>query len=182
VKLDSLLRLENMATGVWRQFYVHVFEGRLTVEDMARIEAVAGQWARNGPSKRVELVVIYPSEARMDADERARMAGIIKKWEHLRSASATVVLASGLMGSMHRSVLTGLQLIAPSPHPTKVFGSTADAVAWLAPHVQALAGEEATGPALAGAVEAFAEAFRASRAQAALPEGKAPAVRAGSRQ
>jgi hypothetical protein len=151
MKFEPILHLPNLVTGVWRRFCVHVFDGPLGLEDMDRIEAAGDLWHRKNPGKIVEMVIIFASDARMSGDERARIASIVKRWEDRRTASATVVLASGLMGAMHRSILTGLQMIAPPPHPTKVFGVFPDAVQWLAPHVESLCGVDmAHGEILAG--------------------------------
>jgi hypothetical protein len=163
MKLEPIIQLPNMMTGMWRRLGVHAFEGQLTLGDMDRLEAAGTQWHKKNPGKVVELVVIFESEARMTSEERARMAAIVKRWEGVRTASATVVLASGLLGSMHRSILTGMQMIAPPPHPTKVFGATSDAVAWLAPHVQALCGADATRDDLTAAIDDLCATFRANR-------------------
>jgi hypothetical protein len=109
----------------------------------------------------VELVVILPSDARMTSEERARMAAIIKRWEHERIASSTVILADGLVGSLHRSILTGLQMIVPAPHPVKVFGAIAPAVQWLAPYVQELCGPDATAEVLLSGVNELCARFAA---------------------
>jgi hypothetical protein len=74
----------------------------------------------------------------MNAEERERMVRLIKRREKSRLASATVVLADGIAGAMHRSVLTGLSLIARPPHPTKVCANLPDAAAFLMPHLRAL--------------------------------------------
>jgi hypothetical protein len=163
MKLEPIIHLPNMTTGMWRRLGVHAFEGAITLDDMARIEAAGSLWHKKNPGKMVELVIIFPSDARMSSEERARMAGIVKRWEGARTASATVVLGSGLVGAMHRSILTGLHMIAPPPHPTKVFGLTTDAVTWLAPHVQSLCGADATRDDLLLAVEELCAAFRATR-------------------
>jgi hypothetical protein len=163
MKLEPIIVLPNMTTGMWRHFGVHAFEGTLTLEDMARIEAAGDRWHRKNPGKVVEMVIVFPSEARLSSEERARMAGIIKRWENIRTASATVVLASGLQGSMHRSVLTGLQMVVPAPHPTKVFGSVRDAVIWITPHVQALCGVETKPEELLAAIEDLCTTFRGAR-------------------
>ena len=163
LKLEPFLTLPNLVTGMWRRFGVHVFEGSVSLDDMMRIEASGSLWHRTNPGPIVELVIICPSDARMTNEERTRLAAIVKRWEKTRTASATVVLAEGLTGAMHRSILTGLQMVAPPPHPTKVFGRTPDAIAWLAPHVQALCGPDATAADLLAAVERMCEAFRASR-------------------
>jgi hypothetical protein len=163
MKLEPVLTLPSLVSAMWRRFGVHAFQGHVTLDDMMRIEASGSLWHRTNPGQLVELVIIYPSDARMSSEERARMAAIVKRWEKTRTASATVVLADGLSGAMHRSVLTGLQMIAPPPHPAKVFSRTADAVAWLAPHVQALCGPDATAADLLNAVERLCDAFRAAR-------------------
>jgi hypothetical protein len=165
MKLETLIHLPNVMTGVWRRFGVHAFEGHITTDDMTRMQIAGDGWMRRNPGSMVELVIIFPSDARMSGDERARLAAMIKRSEAARAAAATVVLASGLMGSMHRSVLTGLQMLAPPRHPSKVFGGLPDAVQWLSPHVQQLCGPEATGPALLGAVEAMCATFKVHRSE-----------------
>ena len=163
LKLEPFLTLPSLVSGMWRRFGVHVFEGGLSLDDMVRIEASGSSWHRTNPGQLVELVIIFPSDARLTNEERTRLAAIVKRWEKTRTASATVVLAEGLTGAMHRSILTGLQMIAPPPHPTKVFSRTPDAVGWLAPHVQALCGPDATAADLLAAVDRLCEAFRESR-------------------
>jgi hypothetical protein len=169
MKLEPIIQLPNVMTGMWRRFGVHAFEGTLTLDDMARIEAAGNLWHKKNPGKVVELVIIFPSDARMNGEERTRLAGIIRRWESIRTASATVVLASGLPGAMHRSILTGLHMIAPPPHPTKIFGATTDAVTWLAPHIQALCGVDATRDHLLAAIEDLCMAFRTARRGSAPP-------------
>jgi hypothetical protein len=160
---EPLLELPNLVASVWRRFGVHVFEGKVTVEDMARMEAVGVQWLKKNPGKMVEMTIIYPTDTRMTGEERARMARLIKRWEDSRTASATVILATGVLGSMHRSVLTGLQFLVRPPHPTKVFGVTAEAVEWLTPHVQELCGVDARYGDLVAGVDALCARFKANR-------------------
>ena len=150
-----------MMTGLWRRFGVHLFHGKVTLADMERIEANGEAWRKKIPGKLVEMVVIEPSDALMTSEERVRMTKIIKRWEHERLASATVVLAQGLKGSVHRSVLTGMQIIAPAPHPVKVFSTTMEGVGWLAPYIEKLCGPEATPKALGAAVNDLSARFAA---------------------
>ena len=163
MKLEPIIHLPTMVTGRWRRLGVHVFEGTLTVDDIVRIEASGSVWHKKNPGKVVEMVIILPSEARMSSEERARMAALVKRWEDARTASATVVLASGLLGSMHRSILTGLQMLAPPPHPTKVFGATREAISWLLPYIHALCGADTTREDLLAAIDDLCAAFRGPR-------------------
>jgi hypothetical protein len=158
---SPVIEMPTALTGVWRRMAVHLFEGRLTVDDMERLEALGADFRRRVPGKMVELVVVFPSDARMTSEERTRMAAIIKRWEHVRTASSTVILARGLTGALHRSVLTGLQILAPAPHPLKVFGAIPPAVKWIAPFVQALSGPEATVESLQLGVDDLCARFAA---------------------
>ena len=150
-----------LMTGTWARFGAHLFHGKVTTTDIDQIQRASDGWRAKNPGKTVELVVIYPSGARMTISERLRFSRLLKKDERERTASATVVLAEGLTGAAQRSMLTGLLMMAPPPHPAKVFGTIRDAVAWLAPHVRALCGPEATSDALYAAVEELAARFRA---------------------
>ncbi len=151
MELEPLYQLDNAWTFATGRFGVHLFEGELTVEEMDEIERLAADWHQRNPHGRiVELVIIYPSQHRMTGDERRRMTELMKRWEHLRDASATVILAEGLLGSLQRSILTGLMMVAPSPHPVKIQKHVAPALEFLAPYVQALGGPrlDVLGPAV----------------------------------
>ncbi len=167
-ELVPIIEMPCMVTGVWRRFGVHIFEGKVTVEDMQKIEQASEVWHSRIPGKLVEMVIIIPSGAKMTSEERSKMAHIIRRWEGTRSASATVILAQGIVGSMHRSVLTGLQLLAPAPHPVKVFGNVRDAVWWLGPHVRETCGVTATSEELTDAVGALSTRFAARPFKASL--------------
>jgi hypothetical protein len=152
VRLEPIIEMPCMLSGLWKRFGVHLFEGKVTLADMAEIESRSETWHEKIRGKLVEMVVISPTDAKMTSEERAKMTQIIKRWESSRVVSATVILAQGLTGAMHRSVLTGMQMIVPAPHPVKVFGTTTDAVKWLAPHIRELCGPEATPDALDASV------------------------------
>ncbi|MDB4968522.1 MAG: hypothetical protein JWN44_4211 [Myxococcales bacterium] len=161
MKLEAMIDMPCLLTGTWSRFGVHLFHGRVTTRDMDEMEQLGDAWMAKNPGKIVELVIIFPSRERMTGAERTRMSRVIKRREKERTASATVILAQGLTGAVHRSVLTGLLMLVPPPHPVKIFGATREAVAWLAPHVQALCGPTASTEALTGAVEALCAKFQA---------------------
>ena len=158
---ETLLQLPAAESSIYDRFVLHLFEGHLSVEAMDQMHQVAVRWNAEHPQKRVELAVIFPSDARMTQEERAGMARLMKLGEPYRHASATVILSAGLRGAMHRSLLTGLMMLAPPPHPSKVFGDVADAVAWLEPHLREASAEFPSGEALIREVEARIERFRA---------------------
>jgi hypothetical protein len=163
VKFESLIEMPCVHTAVWKRFGVHLFYGETTVADMDKMDVAGDRWLEKNPGRTVELVIIYPSKARMTTPERQRMARLLKKREKQRAAAGTVILAQGLTGAVHRSVLTGLLLLAPPPNPAKVFGDTHAAVAWLQPYIQPLCGLEATTPSLTAAVDELCAAFSKTR-------------------
>lgn len=160
MKLEPIIDMPCLLTGIWSRLGVHLFHGSVTTSDIDEMERRGDAWFAANPGRIVELVVIYASRARLSTAERMRMSRLIKRREKDRAASATVILAAGLSGAVHRSILTGLTLVAPPPHPMKVFGATRDAVNWLAPHVQALCGADATADALMAAVDDLAARFK----------------------
>jgi hypothetical protein len=159
VKLETLIDMPCVRTSIWKRFGVHLFYGETSVADMDKMDAAGDRWLEKNPGRTVELVIIYPSKARMTTLERQRMAKLLKKREKLRAAAATVILAQGLTGAVHRSVLTGLLLLAPPPNPAKVFGDTHAAIGWLQPYIHSLCGLEATTPSLTSAVDALCAEF-----------------------
>jgi hypothetical protein len=142
---------------------VHLFQGELSMADMTVLETAGAHWQRAHRGKRVELVIVLPSGARMSADERDRMTQLMRRGEKDRIASATVILADGLRGALHRSLLTGLTLLAPAPHPMKVFSRLEDALAFLTPYLQKLPDVVGRLDEPLAAVTALYEAFQRRR-------------------
>src|SRR5688572_8852720 len=105
MRLQPLICLSSAWTSVFGQFAVHLFEGHVSVAQMEHLQAIGDRWNGENPDKRVELVIVLPSDTRMTLEERARMNRLIKHGESFRTASATVILAEGLLASMQRSVL-----------------------------------------------------------------------------
>jgi hypothetical protein len=160
MKFEPVIALPTAWTSVCGQFVLHLFEGRLSLADMQHMQDLAARWLTKHPERRVELVVVLPSSANMTMEERQRMARLIKQGEPQRAASGTVILAQGLTGSFQRSVLTGLMLLVPPPHPAKVFAGVQDAVRWLHPHARALM-PKLELEQLVAAVDAHVATFRA---------------------
>jgi hypothetical protein len=161
MKLGTIIDMPCLLTGAWSRFGVHLFHGKVTTSDIDMMERLGDAWFAKNPGRLVELVVVFPSDARLSSEERTRMTQLMKRREKDRIASATVILAEGLTGAVHRSVLTGLLLLARPPHPIKIFGTTKAAVTWLAPHVQTLCGATATADNLNAAVDELSGRFRA---------------------
>lgn len=166
IELAPLIEIPNMMSGIWRRFGLHVFQGKITLDDMNRMEQVGDSWLAKNPGRVVELSVIFPSDAKMTSEERTRMVQIIKRWDNVRDAAGTVILADGLLGAMHRSVLTGMLMLARQPHPAKVFSDIGGATRWIAPHVWAACGTERSHDELLAAVRALCARFQSNREKA----------------
>lgn len=166
IKLEPLIEIPNMMSGIWRRFGLHLFHGKITLEDMDRMERVGDSWLARNPGRVVELSVIFPSDAKMTSEERTRMVQIIKRWDRVRDAAGTVILADGLLGAMHRSVLTGMLMLARPPHPAKVFSELRSATRWIAPHVWAACGIERPQDELLSAVADLCATFESKRGTA----------------
>ncbi|HEX4340331.1 MAG TPA: hypothetical protein VH062_30695 [Polyangiaceae bacterium] len=136
--LEPLFRFANAWSSFAPGFAVHLFQGRITVADMDKMEGLGMAWRAKHPGSIVEMVIVFPSPARPDDDERKRLVRLVGNRERDRTAAATVVLADGLMGAMQRSILTALTMMRRPPHPSKVFASVADAAEWIDPHYRAV--------------------------------------------
>lgn len=157
---EPVIRMTAAWTSVTAGFAIHLFEGHVTLDQMDQMQVIGERWNARHPAKRVEIVLILPSGARMTHEERTRMAKLIKAGEAHRTASATVILAQGMLASMQRSMLTGLLMIAPPPHPAKVFGAIAEALTWLEPHARGVSGARLKLDELTVAIHAHVAEFR----------------------
>jgi hypothetical protein len=165
--LQPIIRFGTAWSSASDGWAVHLFEGTVTASDMERMRQLGDVWSAKNPGKRAEMVIVFPSDARLSGEERERMARLMKHGDARRAASATVILADGLRGALQRSTLTALMMVAPPSHPAKVFGAVSDAVRWLFPHVQRLSPEYATVEDMERVLSAHLEEFGArARSQA----------------
>jgi hypothetical protein len=165
--LEPLFRFHNAWTSFAPSFGLHLFEGRLTIADMDRMEELGMAWRMRNPGRLVEMVVIFPSSARLDDEERKRLVRLIGNREKDRAASATVILADGLMGAVQRSMLTALMLMRRPPHPARVFATVTEGAEWLAPQHAALRGRGTGALDIVSEAEAMCESFRSRSADGA---------------
>lgn len=131
---------DTYAIASWRQLTMWVVEGHTPLDELERVRRMALRWVTTNPGKSVSIIVLHGARSTMSSEERASVARMIAETKHTRAASATVVLGRGVIGALHRSILTGFSLLVPPPHPTRVFADVAPAVAWLHPHLEATCG------------------------------------------
>ena len=148
--------------GVWRRFTAAVFDGVLSCEEMETLHSLIKEWRARYPGKTADLAVIYPTRAGMTSAERKKWVEILKATEHVRLAGATVVLADGMLGSVHRGIITSFNLIAPPPHPVKVCSTVSAALTWLAPYIEETCGSVPI-PALERELAALSEEIQEAR-------------------
>jgi hypothetical protein len=128
----------TFAVAAWRRLTLFVVDGHTPIENLERLRTTVLTWVKQHPEKTVSLIVLYPTPEGMSAEERAVMTRLMKETHHTRLASATVVMAEGILGALHRSILTGLTFVAPPPHPAKVFATVSDALRWVGPRLRDL--------------------------------------------
>ena len=75
---ESVMRMPAAWSSVCAGFAIHMFEGHVTLADMDQMQSVGERWNAQHPGKRIEVVLIFPSNARMTHEERSRMAKLIK--------------------------------------------------------------------------------------------------------
>lgn len=173
MRFEPVIRLSSSWSSISGRLGVHLFEGRLTVADMNRIQSIGDEWRRRNAVQTADLSIIFPSDARMSTEERTRMAELIKHHEQFRAAAATVILAEGMLAAVQRSILTGLILVAFPPHPAKVFATTAEAVHWVVPHLRKLQGPGLTSGDVLASVSGLCDEFQARPESQALARSHA---------
>ena len=100
--------------------------------DIDHVEA-SYQKAIEASGKISAMMVIAAGESKVDGPTRARIGEMTKRIDGSLACFATVVLVEGhcLMGRVLRTFILLINLLARSKAPTKVFGSLAEAAAWI---------------------------------------------------
>lgn len=118
----------------WCNTVVLVWRGTTNMERARRAMAVLRDAATEHASTGIaSLVVVEPRAATPDSDTRPVFAAGMRECGSRLHGVAYVVAAKGFRGAAVRAAISGLSLLAREPYPTKVFTSTGDAAAWLAP-------------------------------------------------
>jgi len=125
----------SYALGTWKRVVLWVVEGHTPLEQLEALRRRFAELSRErGDEKHVALTILYPTDSTMSAEERKCVARIIDESKHRRLASATAVLAQGLMGAVHRSILTGMSILVPAPHPHRITATIEDAIDFVHPY------------------------------------------------
>ena len=86
-----------------------------------------------GEHKQMTSIVMLRGAVNVDLSNEARLAGanLTNRFERFNTGQAVVVEASGFMASLARSVITGINLVARSKAPQRVFQDAKEATEWL---------------------------------------------------
>lgn len=117
-----------------------VVDGHTPLDELERLRALALARMKEHPEKGVSLIVLHGTRSTMSSEERRSVTQMIDQTKHTRVASSTVVLGRGVIGSLHRSILTGMSIIAPPPHPVRICADVPAAIEFLHPYIEAVAG------------------------------------------
>lgn len=132
---------DTYAITMWEGLVLWVADGETPVEELRALTQFVKRYrAERGERPNVALTVIHGTRTGMTAEARREVTRLIDLTKHDRVASSTVVLAQGMLGALHRSILTGMELVVPAPHPVKICGDVSTAVAFLHPYIVELCG------------------------------------------
>jgi hypothetical protein len=132
---------DSYAIAAWKGLVVWVVDGHTPLDELERLRVLVRGWTRErGAAKNVTLVVIHASSTTMSTEERRSVARMVEETKSSRLASSTVVAAAGVVAALHRSILTGISLLVPPPHPVKIVANVPAAVRFLHPYVEVLCG------------------------------------------
>ena len=165
----------SYALGAWRDLVIWVVDGHTPLDELKRLRSRVAEWRQQRAArKNVALTVLYPSPSTMSTEERLTVARMIDETKHDRTASATVVLADGILGALHRSILTGLSIVVPSPHPVRISADLGTAITFVLPHVERLCGPIEHGEIEAMVADLHAHILAARRGEESAAEHRGP--------
>ncbi len=83
--------------------------------------------------KQMTSLIVMRGAVNVDLSNEARRAGanLTNRFEKFNTGQAVVVEASGFMASLARSVITGINLLARSKAPQRVFQDSQEGTLWL---------------------------------------------------
>lgn len=149
VALDILLPGPPVRVGRIGPTAVAVYQGDITeqsVDDMWQAYRVALERI-DGPMSSIS--VIHPGTTRFLGKARERSLAMARELQHQTVASAIVIKATGLVGSVARTVAATFNMMNKPPHPQRIFAGDAEAAAWIMGLHPSAAGAEAIEAAIA---------------------------------
>jgi hypothetical protein len=123
---------KTIAVRVLPGVILQVFSGKMTVEEYETMRHMHEHPVLG--DRYVQLCRLAPkgvSEA-PDADFRSRVAQRVREREGKLVAFAYVLIGEGLVSSVARAVIAGINVLSRRSHAQKVFSEPRAAIAWLA--------------------------------------------------
>ena len=124
----------SFVTGYWSNLFVGVWRGAPTVAAVNEWERQHKHMAARFPAGFLSIGIIEAQTPIPDAATRSALAESMSRIGPSLRAMAGVQEASGFTGAALRSVMLALSNLACGPYPRRIFGSSAEAAHWLAPH------------------------------------------------
>jgi hypothetical protein len=122
----------NMVVTVWRQ--------SATVKHVRMIDLCTERMAKANPKGLGFLAIIEPIGRNPEPGVREEALRQAREWAHVYKSSAQVIEGQGFGAAIARTFVAGLNMLAPSSSPRRVFDRVRAAVPWLVetlgPHAQ----------------------------------------------
>ena len=139
----------DFALGSWGDLFFILWKKNTTLEGAKAVRTHLLEFTRARPAGVGLLTIVEANAPVPAADVRKALAAVLADFSRSIKASAVIFEGQGFSAAAVRSVVTGLTLIARQSYPHKVFGSLAEASAWMLPQLPrpVTAGELATAVA-----------------------------------
>lgn len=146
----AMMSLDNLFVVLWRK--------HTTLEGIAKLSKhLAGEGARH--PKGLGLVTIVPTVAVPPPhDVRGKLASAFSEAVSVKG-SAVCFEGSGLRATIVRSVVTGLNLLSPTPFPHKVFSTLESGLHFINEHLEKAGAPTATTSRTVNDIEAWRQSL-----------------------
>ena len=148
------LHTDKQVVATWREVIFEVWLARGVERDIRACTEAVGKILSHTEGRIVGFTAVHPQAiGPVDGATRAALADHTKQHNERSRAGALVLLAGGFSGAMIRSIATGLNILSPPKHPTKVFDSIERACPWVVAHVAPVDGRAVTADELRAVFE-----------------------------
>jgi hypothetical protein len=129
--MPVLARDPGFALAQCRHAFVSVWTQPSTIDSLSAVRQCEESLAREAPDGLVVLTVMTGTAFAIGTREREEAQRLAQRFDKTTQAAAYVIEGSGFRAAAMRAVLAGLQLLARTSHPVRVFSDVPTAVEWL---------------------------------------------------
>lgn len=128
---EILSRGSNLTVATWRNLFVIVWRGVVTLSAVEHADALLKRFAETVSGRIVVMIVIEERTPPPGLHTRNATVGVLRRMAPRILCLPVICEGQGFLASAQRAAIAGMNLILRYPYPHKTFATVDEAAEWL---------------------------------------------------